>query len=57
MLYREVGNPDIMREQLTALADRVSNRLSVQLVPPRGEHLGNISSVTLARRYVRGRIH
>ncbi|MFI0444216.1 helix-turn-helix domain-containing protein [Actinomadura sp. 6N118] len=49
VLFREVGNPGIMREQLLLLVDRISDQLSVQVVPPRGEHDGNSGSVTLAR--------
>ncbi|WP_084262366.1 helix-turn-helix domain-containing protein [Actinomadura formosensis] len=49
VLYREVGNPGIMREQLNHLIACVSDRLMVHVVPSRGEHLGNVGSVTLAK--------
>ncbi|GAA2600792.1 helix-turn-helix transcriptional regulator [Actinomadura fulvescens] len=49
VLHRRVGSPGIMRDQLLHLVSRVSDQLSIQVVPARGEHDGNAGSVTLAR--------
>ncbi|MFB4317623.1 Scr1 family TA system antitoxin-like transcriptional regulator [Actinomadura sp. 21ATH] len=48
VLLREVGNPKIMREQLDHLVVASQGPVSVQVVPMRGDHLGNIGSFTIA---------
>ncbi|GAA2138759.1 helix-turn-helix domain-containing protein [Actinomadura napierensis] len=48
VLQREVGNPQIMYEQLNRLAEMSGPNLSVQVVPMRGDHLGSIGSFTIA---------
>ncbi|MFI0352849.1 Scr1 family TA system antitoxin-like transcriptional regulator [Actinomadura sp. 9N407] len=48
VLLREVGNPKIMKEQLERLALAPEGSVSVQVVPMRGDHLGNIGSFTIA---------
>lgn len=49
VLLREVGNPQIMHEQLDHLLE-APRKLGVTLhiVPMRGDHLGNIGSFTIA---------
>ncbi|MBW8484235.1 helix-turn-helix transcriptional regulator [Actinomadura sp. PM05-2] len=48
VLIREVGRPEIMAEQCDALIDAISRKVTVQVVPMRGDHQGNISAFTLA---------
>ncbi|WP_410558562.1 Scr1 family TA system antitoxin-like transcriptional regulator [Actinomadura fulvescens] len=43
MLLREVGSPEIMRGQLQLLTDGAYENITVQVVPMRGDHLGNAS--------------
>ncbi|GAA2070755.1 hypothetical protein GCM10009780_02100 [Actinomadura alba] len=47
MLYREIGSPKVMREQLEHLVASVSDRVSVQIVPSR-QHRGISGSFVLA---------
>ncbi|WP_083999434.1 helix-turn-helix domain-containing protein [Actinomadura kijaniata] len=49
VLRRQVGGPEVMREQLLHLTRSVSPRLKIQIVPERGGHLGTICSVALAK--------
>ncbi|WP_246178976.1 helix-turn-helix domain-containing protein [Actinomadura decatromicini] len=48
VLYREVGGPEVMREQLEHLLSPPSERITVQVVPTHGEHIGNMGSFTCA---------
>ncbi|TDC49792.1 XRE family transcriptional regulator [Actinomadura sp. KC345] len=49
VLLREVGNPQVMREQCDHLIEAPKALgVSVQIVKMRGDHLGNISSFTIA---------
>jgi transcriptional regulator with XRE-family HTH domain len=49
VLLREVGNPEIMRAQLDHLLEApIALGVSLQIVKMRGDHLGNISSFTIA---------
>ncbi|MBC6468969.1 DUF5753 domain-containing protein [Actinomadura alba] len=47
VLYREIGSPKVMREQLEHLVASVSDRVSVQIVPSR-QHRGISGSFVLA---------
>ncbi|WP_242908233.1 helix-turn-helix domain-containing protein [Actinomadura terrae] len=47
VLYRDVGGPEVMYEQLEYLVSKTSERLRVQIVPARG-HLGASGSFTIA---------
>lgn len=48
VLYREVGGPEVMRDQLEHLLNPPSDRITVQVVPSHGEHIGNVGSFTVA---------
>jgi hypothetical protein len=48
VLWYDVGGPDVMREQLKYLADAVTPRLSVQVVPNGLPHPGNEGAFVLA---------
>jgi hypothetical protein len=48
VLWYDVGGREVMREQLTHLADCVSPRLSVQIVPNGVVHPGNVGAFSLA---------
>lgn len=47
VLYRQVGSPEVMREQLEHLVASVSDRVSIQIVPSR-QHRGISGSFVLA---------
>src|SRR5262249_41386242 len=46
---RETGDPVIMRKQLTHLTAVISQRLTVQIVPSRGEPAGMAGEVNIAK--------
>lgn len=48
VLQREVGDPQIMYDQLNHLAEMSNSNVSIQVVPMRGDHLGSIGSFTIA---------
>ncbi|WP_245667309.1 DUF5753 domain-containing protein [Actinomadura macra] len=48
VLYREVGGQEVMREQLEHLLQPPTDRVTVQVVPISGEHIGNVGSFTCA---------
>ncbi|MEV3920425.1 helix-turn-helix domain-containing protein [Actinomadura coerulea] len=48
VLYREVGSPEVMRDQLEHLLNPPSKRITIQVVPSNGEHIGNVGSFTCA---------
>ena len=47
VLYRDVGGPEVMRDQLEHLIGIISDRLRIQLVPATG-HLGASGAFTIA---------
>jgi hypothetical protein len=49
VLYRETADPSVMRKQLTHLVECISEHLTVQIVPSRGEPLGMTGAVTIAK--------
>lgn len=49
VLWHRVGTAAIMREQLLHLADAISPRLSVQIIPDGAPHAGHAGSFSLAR--------
>lgn len=48
VLYREVGNKEIMREQLEYLLSMAGPNVTIQIVPSRGEHAGNSGPFVIA---------
>ncbi|GAA2426330.1 helix-turn-helix transcriptional regulator [Actinomadura vinacea] len=47
VLYRDVGGPEVLRDQLEYLVSRIGPRLTVQIVPATA-HLGTLGSFTIA---------